>query len=90
MRKIRRLYIIGAGASFPYGLPTLDTLTWGLCQFLEASESKIIHETSVRAEHNKSLQVTPLAKSTLHFSMRRACYRQVLTEDIGWTVEDAG
>lgn len=44
MRKIKRLYIIGAGASFPYGLPTLNTLTWDLCQFLEEGESKIIHE----------------------------------------------
>jgi hypothetical protein len=44
MLKIKRLYIIGAGASFPYGLPTLNTLTWDLSQFLEEEESKIIHE----------------------------------------------
>lgn len=44
MRKVRRLYIIGAGASTSYGLPTLDTLTRDLCLFLEKRENKIIHD----------------------------------------------
>jgi hypothetical protein len=34
LRKIDRLYVVGAGASCPYGLPTLKTLTWELCNFL--------------------------------------------------------
>jgi hypothetical protein len=33
--KIRRLYIVGAGASCPYGLPTLKTLSRELCAFLK-------------------------------------------------------
>ena len=33
--KIRRLYIVGAGASCPYGLPTLETLSRELCAFLK-------------------------------------------------------
>jgi len=31
--KIRRLYVVGAGASCPYGLPTLKTLSRELCPF---------------------------------------------------------
>jgi len=33
--KIRRLYVVGAGASCPYGLPTLKTLSRELCAFLK-------------------------------------------------------
>ena len=38
---IDRVYIIGAGASVPYGLPTLKTLTWDLCQTLSPSDRTI-------------------------------------------------
>jgi hypothetical protein len=41
-KQISRLYIIGAGASFIYGLPTLKTLTWDLCEFLEQKDREII------------------------------------------------
>ncbi|MBC8462160.1 MAG: hypothetical protein H8D67_29685 [Deltaproteobacteria bacterium] len=39
---IDRVYIIGAGASVPYGLPTLKTLTWDLCQTLSPSDRTIL------------------------------------------------
>lgn len=35
---IERVYLIGAGASVPYGLPTLKTLTWELNESLSASD----------------------------------------------------
>ncbi len=35
---IDRVYLIGAGASVPYGLPTLKTLTWDLSQSFSASD----------------------------------------------------
>lgn len=35
---IDRVYLIGAGASVPYGLPTLETLTWELSQSLCAGD----------------------------------------------------
>jgi hypothetical protein len=38
----QRLHLIGAGASVPYGLPTLKTLLWDLCQELEAEEKEIL------------------------------------------------
>jgi hypothetical protein len=34
----RRVYIIGAGASVGYGLPTMKTLTWELCRNLSESD----------------------------------------------------
>jgi hypothetical protein len=42
MIKVRRLYIIGAGASCPYGLPTLKNLLWELCQFLDQQKRNIL------------------------------------------------
>jgi hypothetical protein len=39
--KIERLYVIGAGASYPYGIPTLKTLTWDLCNFLGKNDRRI-------------------------------------------------
>src|SRR5437899_3399870 len=42
---IERVYWIGAGASVPYGLPTLKTLTWELSQSLSAAD----RETLLRA-----------------------------------------
>ncbi len=33
-----RVYIVGAGASVPYGLPTLKTLTWDLCESLNGPD----------------------------------------------------
>src|SRR5437899_4217106 len=42
---IERVYWIGAGASVPYGLPTLKTLTWELSQSLSAVD----RETLLRA-----------------------------------------
>lgn len=35
---IERVYLIGAGASVPYGLPTLKTLTWELSESLSAGD----------------------------------------------------
>ena|SRR6266568_6432606 len=42
LARINRLYIIGAGASCAYGLPTLKTLTWELCNFLKRGDRKIL------------------------------------------------
>lgn len=36
-----RVYIVGAGASVPYGLPTLKTLTWELAQTLSETNRKV-------------------------------------------------
>jgi hypothetical protein len=44
LAKIERLFVIGAGASCPYGLPTLKTLTWELCNFLTKDDRKILLE----------------------------------------------
>ena len=41
---IDRLYVIGAGASCPYGLPTLKTLTWEVCNSLASDDRKILLE----------------------------------------------
>jgi len=38
---IDRIYILGAGASVPYGLPTLKTLTWDVAQSLDVPEREI-------------------------------------------------
>jgi hypothetical protein len=38
---IERVYIIGAGASVPYGLPTLKTVTWEVAQSLPADDRKV-------------------------------------------------
>jgi hypothetical protein len=38
---IDRVYLIGAGASVPYGLPTMKTLTWELAQSLDETDSSI-------------------------------------------------
>ena len=43
-RRIRRLYLIGAGASCPYGLPTLKKLTRDLYNFIEGGNRKIFLE----------------------------------------------
>jgi len=40
--EIKRLYIIGAGASCPYGLPTLKTLLWDLCEHVTKNEREIL------------------------------------------------
>jgi hypothetical protein len=40
--EIDRLYVIGSGASDPYGLPTLKTLTWELCNFLPTDDREIL------------------------------------------------
>jgi hypothetical protein len=37
---VDRVYIVGAGASVPYGLPTLKTLTWDLCETLNGPERR--------------------------------------------------
>jgi hypothetical protein len=42
---VDRVYIVGAGASVPYGLPTLKTLTWDLCESLNGPE----RQTFIRA-----------------------------------------
>ncbi len=39
---VERLYVIGAGASCLYGLPTLKTLTWELCNFLPSSDRSVL------------------------------------------------
>lgn len=44
---IDRVYIIGAGASVPYGLPTLKTLSWELAQSL-SPESRRLFTTAIR------------------------------------------
>lgn len=41
----RRVYIIGAGASVCYGLPTLKTLTWDLSQTLSEGDQKAFLDT---------------------------------------------
>src|SRR5579864_1800597 len=40
--EIDRLYVIGSGASDPYGLPTLKTLTWELYNFLPTDDREIL------------------------------------------------
>lgn len=42
--EIKRLYLIGAGASCPYGLPTLRTLLWDLCEYAEREEREILKQ----------------------------------------------
>lgn len=42
--EIRRLYIIGAGASSPYNLPTLKTLLWDICKFFKEEDQKILKQ----------------------------------------------
>jgi len=44
---IDRVYIIGAGASVPYGLPTLKTLSWELAQSLSPA-SRSVFTTAIR------------------------------------------
>src|SRR5688572_12967579 len=39
---IDRIYILGAGASVPYGLPTLKTLTWDVAQSLDVADRQIL------------------------------------------------
>lgn len=48
-KNIRRLYIIGAGASCPYDLPTLKTLTWDLCEFLDQKDAEILKKVVYEA-----------------------------------------
>lgn len=48
-QKITRLFIIGAGASFPYGLPTLKTLLWHLYQFVDEKEQSILEQAIFEA-----------------------------------------
>ena len=38
---VDRMYIIGAGTSVAYGLPTLKSLTWDLCQSLNRKDRKV-------------------------------------------------
>jgi hypothetical protein len=42
--QIKRLYVIGAGASCPYGFPTLKQLTWELCAFLDEPDRETIRQ----------------------------------------------
>lgn len=49
IKKINRLYIIGAGASCPYGLPTLKTLLWDLCEFVVEEERQILKQAIYEA-----------------------------------------
>ena len=41
-KSVSRLYIIGAGASVPYRLPTLKTLTWELAQTLGKTDRELL------------------------------------------------
>lgn len=47
--EIKRLYLIGAGASYPYGLPTLRTLLWDLCEYVERKEREILKQAIYEA-----------------------------------------
>jgi hypothetical protein len=42
---VERLYIIGAGASVPYRLPTLKTLSWDLARTLGKSKRQLFMRT---------------------------------------------
>jgi len=52
---IDRVYIMGAGASVPYGLPTLKTLSWDLAQSLNATDRNIFVGT-IRECFGKNLE----------------------------------
>ncbi len=52
---IDRVYIIGAGASVPYGLPTLKTLSWDLAQSLDPPDRKILVD-AIRECFGKNLK----------------------------------
>ena len=44
MNRIKRLYILGAGASCPYGLPTMKTITWEIRRYLAPEDRAILDE----------------------------------------------
>jgi hypothetical protein len=47
--EVRRLYLIGAGASRPYRLPTLKTLLWHVSEHVGETERKILKQAAYEA-----------------------------------------
>jgi hypothetical protein len=52
---IQRLYVIGAGASVPYGLPTLKSLTWELVESMD-SERRGLLLTVIREAYGRDVK----------------------------------
>lgn len=51
---IDRVYLVGAGASVPYGLPTLKGLAWEVAQSLSPTDRQIL-PTVIRDSFNKEM-----------------------------------
>jgi hypothetical protein len=52
---INRVYLIGAGASVPYDLPTMTDLSWQIAQILSTAD-RIIFLNAIRDCYGKDLQ----------------------------------
>ena len=51
---IERVYLVGAGASVHYGLPTLKTLSWELAEFLDPADRNILL-TAIRESFGREM-----------------------------------
>ena len=82
---IDRVYLIGAGASVPYGLPALNSLSWELAQSLTPAEREVFL-TAVRECFGRELSVdnASLNFETLLTNLDPLALRYLEGSGVGW------